>query len=167
MPPAGGAVTAKLGVVLLVRLSVSLAPVSVAAVKSGSAGVAGRLVSMDSSPVLTSLVLLPAASVVVAVMLSGCGEKKTELGQGGSVVSGSAEHPDMGDLISSLSVQGLQPLPQQALPSQSVAQSHRSMRRPHRLPDLLQHLSSRYRCSTSLSLPEPVVIYLVQDLPQF
>ena len=61
--------TAKLGVVLLVRLSVSLAPVSVAAVKSGSAGVAGRLVSMDSSPVLTSLVLLPAASVVVAVTL--------------------------------------------------------------------------------------------------
>lgn len=39
---------------------------------------------------MRSSVKVPLALVLVALLLAGCGEKKTELGQGGSVVSGSA-----------------------------------------------------------------------------
>ena len=63
--PAAGAGTVKLGVTLLVLLSVLLLPVSVAAVMSGAAGALGAAVSMVIGNALLCADSLPATSVTV------------------------------------------------------------------------------------------------------
>jgi len=54
----------------------------------GPAFSATEAATMRSRPI--SHLLVAVAAVLAAVLLPGCGEKKTELGQGGSVVTGSA-----------------------------------------------------------------------------
>src|SRR5205814_2229002 len=63
------AVPLKVGVVLLVRLSVLELPVSLAAVRSGVVGALGAPVSMVPPRALEALLLFPATSAAVAVML--------------------------------------------------------------------------------------------------
>ena len=62
------AATVNVGVVLLVRLSVVELPLSLVAVKSGAPGAAGAVVSMVTLRA-ADVVLLPAASVALALML--------------------------------------------------------------------------------------------------
>ena len=63
------AVPVKVGVLSLVILSVSELPVSVPAVISGVDGAAGAVVSMIMARAEDTALVLPAASVAVAVML--------------------------------------------------------------------------------------------------
>src|SRR5205085_504504 len=63
------AVPVKVGVVLLVRLSVFELPVSLAAVRSGADGVLGAAVSIVMLRALEAVLVLPATSTAVAVML--------------------------------------------------------------------------------------------------
>ena len=63
------AVPVNAGVVLLVTLSVLEEPLSVAAVRSGAEGAPGAVVSMVILNALEVTLVLPAASVALAVML--------------------------------------------------------------------------------------------------
>ena len=56
------------GVLILVLLSVLLLPVSVPAVRSGAAGVAGAVVSMVTASAGLGALVLPAVSVTVVVI---------------------------------------------------------------------------------------------------
>ena len=63
------AVPAKVGAVTLVRLSVLELPLSLAAVKSGTPGAPGAVVSIVMLKAAEAALVLPAASVALAVML--------------------------------------------------------------------------------------------------
>src|SRR5436189_207047 len=65
------AVPLKVGVVLLVRLSVVELPLSLAAVRSGVEGALGAAASIVTLRVLEAVPVLPATSVALAVMLCG------------------------------------------------------------------------------------------------
>ena len=64
----GVPVPAKVGVLILVLLSVLLLPVSVAAVRSGAAGVAGAVVSIVTANAGLGALVLPAVSLAVVVI---------------------------------------------------------------------------------------------------